>query len=144
MILYLDTSGLAKLFIEEEGSDRVDAMAAEAMDIVTSVIAFPEMLSALGRRHREGSMTSRAFQASLGGFQESWNRLTKILAGEKISEDAGALVLRHGLRGTDGIHLASALSIRQAHVAKAVHFLSFDARLNAAAKKEGFRELFPG
>jgi len=138
VILYLDTSGLVKLFIEEEGSDRVEAFAAEAADVVTSVIAYPEMLSALGRRRRDGSLSSGDFQTGLDAFKGKWKRLTRILVGEKICEDAGKLVVRHGLRGMDGIHLAAAMSIRRAHSGNAVHFLSFDRRLNAAAEKEGF------
>ena len=144
MILYLDTSSLAKLFIEEDGSDRVEEMAAEATDVATSVITFPEMLSALGRRLREGDMTPEAFQAGLEGFKERWKKLTKILVDHILVEDAGQLVLRHGLRGMDGIQLAAALKIRGRHSAHAVHFLSFDDRLNDAAAREGFRELHRG
>ena len=49
MILYLDTSALVKLYVEEAHSDWVHACAAEAEVLATSVVARPEMLSALSR-----------------------------------------------------------------------------------------------
>jgi len=47
---------------------------------------------------------------------------------------AGALAERHGLRGYDAVQLAAALDLRAADAP--VEFLSFDSRLNRAARRE--------
>jgi predicted nucleic acid-binding protein len=53
-----------------------------------------------------------------------------------IAEHATALVTRHPLRGSDAIHLASALELGRATGAPAL-FCCFDARLTRAAAGEG-------
>ncbi len=54
MILYLDTSSLAKLYFEEEDSGPVQRQIKSSKLIFSSVIAYPEMCSALSKRKREG------------------------------------------------------------------------------------------
>ena len=55
MTVYLDTSSLVKLFLEESGSDQVRALVADATAIATSVVAYAETRAALARRRRNGS-----------------------------------------------------------------------------------------
>ncbi len=52
------------------------------------------------------------------------------------------MVLKHGLRGVDPIHLSSVLILRSAGAGE-VAFSSFDERLNAAAASERFSVLSP-
>ncbi|MEK7870800.1 MAG: type II toxin-antitoxin system VapC family toxin, partial [Nitrospirota bacterium] len=54
LILYLDTSSIVKLYIEEAGSDAVRRWAGEAEVLATCRIAYPELISALNRRLRGG------------------------------------------------------------------------------------------
>ena len=53
MMLYLDTSSLVKLYIEESSSDEVRRWVQKATTLVSSRVAYPEALSAFARRHRE-------------------------------------------------------------------------------------------
>ena len=42
MILYLDTSSLVKIFVEEDGSQEVRELVDQAAWVSTSVVAYPE------------------------------------------------------------------------------------------------------
>ena len=53
MILYLDTSALVKLYVEEEGSDEVKKACEQAQVVVTSRLAYAEARSAFARAWRE-------------------------------------------------------------------------------------------
>ena len=62
MFLYLDTSSLVKLFIEERHSDRVREWL-DAVDVVlTCRVAYAEAASAFSRRRREGGITQADYR----------------------------------------------------------------------------------
>ena len=133
MILYLDTSALVKLYVEEEHSDWVHACAAEAEVLATSVVALPEMLSALSRKRREGAFAASDFSQVVEQLGEDWDNLAVAVVQPRR---AGDLATRHPLRGFDAVHLAAALQFLQEEADVQGWFLSFDKRLNAAATAE--------
>ena len=57
MILYCDTSALIKRYVEEKGTERVDALWEDCQGVSTSVVAFAEAMSAFSRRLREGLLS---------------------------------------------------------------------------------------
>jgi predicted nucleic acid-binding protein len=58
LILYLDTSSLIKLYVEESGSRDVEGLVAEASLVCTSVVTYPEARSALARLCRKGNLSA--------------------------------------------------------------------------------------
>ena len=54
--VYLDTSALAKLYVEEDGSDELDTALVDRRDFLISELALTELTSAIARRVREGDM----------------------------------------------------------------------------------------
>jgi predicted nucleic acid-binding protein len=56
--IYLDASALVKLFVPEPASDSLNQALLGAEDVIVSDLALTEMASALGRRMREGRLTS--------------------------------------------------------------------------------------
>jgi predicted nucleic acid-binding protein len=133
MILYLDTSALVKLYVEEDHSDWVHACAAEAEVLATSVVALPEMLSALSRKRREGALAASDFSQVVEQLGEDWENLAVAAV---QPHRAGDLATSHPLRGLDAVHLAAALEFLQEGEGVQECFLSFDKRLNAAAAAE--------
>lgn len=138
MILYLDTSSLVKLYLEEVYSDSVQDWVREAEIVATSRVAFPEAMSAIGRRSRNGDVDATGFKQVCKALKEQWKQLAIIDMDEFA---AGALAVKHGLRGFDAIHLDAALAVREQADEIFIAFSSFDERLNAAAMAEGF-EIF--
>jgi len=136
MILYLDTSALVKLFIEEVGSPDVRTATRLAGESATSRIAYVEFLATLARREREGLPPAEA-QEIRKQFEAKWSDLMVVEVSRAISIKAGALARVHRLRAYDAVHLASAQEIYE--MATDVVFACFDVRLNDAAKAQSLR-----
>ena len=62
MKAFFDSSGLAKRYIEEPGSSRVQEILEGATSLGLAAICIPEMVSALCRRKREGSLSHKQYQ----------------------------------------------------------------------------------
>lgn len=140
MILYLDTSSIVKLYIEEAGTDAVRRWAGEAEVLATCRIAYPELISALNRRLRGGDISRKEFRLLIDGFSKEWADFA-IIDFDEI--EAGHLAEKYGLRGFDAIHLSALklLKDRDNHISLA--FSSFDKELNRAAASDGFTVLTP-
>ncbi|HEU4760279.1 MAG TPA: type II toxin-antitoxin system VapC family toxin [Dehalococcoidia bacterium] len=136
MILYLDTSSLLKLYVEEPGSAEVEASAREAAGVASSLVAYAEARAALARAHRDRRLTTRAYRAVVRAFEDQWPSYTAVAVAESIVRLAGTLAERHALRGFDAIHLASALALRD-NLQEPVAFSASDGALMAAAGLEG-------
>lgn len=134
MILYLDTSSLVKLYLEEPGTKEVQSRLQRADVVATSVIAYPEAHAALSRRHREGALTKSEFNAVVEEFRDTWSRFLAVILSAPVYVRAGTLAVTHGLRGMDGIHLASCVELLRD--GDRVEFLAHDLRLMRAAAKE--------
>lgn len=141
MILYLDTSALVKLYVQEAHSSRVRGWVQEAEIVATCRVAYPETLSAIRRRFTEGDLTRKEQDLLLGRFSKDWTHFAAVDFDER---EAGRLVIKHGLRGLDALHLSAAIQLRSAQGSLALAFASFDAKLNSAAATEGFVVLAPG
>lgn len=142
MILYLDTSCLVKLYVNEKGAEEVRRAVESADELASSMVAEAEWRSAMARCRREGLLSSAELTALKRDFREDWTHMLCIQLTDGISALAGNLAESHGLRGFDAIHLASALSILDDQDGE-TWFFSADAKLNAAAKREGLKKIFP-
>jgi uncharacterized protein len=133
--LYLDTSSLLKLYVEESGSERVWEQMELATVVATSVLAYPETRAALAQRRRERVLSAAGFSAAKRTFEAEWTKYVAVEVTDALCKDAGQLAERYALRGYDSIHLASFLEVaRRAGVTDA-GFSSFDDRLNTAARR---------
>jgi predicted nucleic acid-binding protein len=134
VILYLDTSSLAKIYVPESGSDKVRALVAGAAVVTTSRVAYPELRAALARRRRERTLRPAAFNAAKDAFEADWTRYVVVDVTPAICRDAGDLAERYRLRGFDSLHLASFASVVRGAAGLTTRFSSFDERLNRAAR----------
>lgn len=134
MTLYLDTSSLVKLYVNETGSDEVRGLVDRARIVATSVIAYAEARSALARLRREDFLQPAAFASIKRTLDEDWPSYLTLDVTASISRAAGDLAERYRLRGYDSVHLASFLEVARRAGAGETEFSSFDDRLNRAAK----------
>lgn len=139
MILYLDTSSLVKLYVEEQGSEQVLELAREAHTIATSWLTYTEARSAFARKYREGAISLAEYQKRADEFESEWGvGYLALEVSYNILLDAGNLAAKHPLRALDAIHLASALHIADGPwPPTSFTFSSADGRLLAAARAEG-------
>jgi predicted nucleic acid-binding protein len=135
LIVYLDTSSLVKLYVEEEGSGRVRELVERAEVVATSVVAYAEARAALARQRREGGLTADGYDRAKNDFERDWPKYLTIEVNEAVYRRAGDLAEKHHLRGFDSLHLASYLSLFR-DGARQLRFSAFDEALNRAARKE--------
>jgi predicted nucleic acid-binding protein len=135
VILYLDTSSLVKLYLNEADSEKVRESVTEAEIVVTCRIACPEFHSALTRRRNNNEISKEDYEILCKAFDLDWERLSVLDFDER---QAGTLVRKHGLRGADAVHLSSVMQLAGGNEKLAIAFSSSDRKLNDAAAAEGF------
>ena len=134
MTLYLDTSSLLKLYVQENGSDQVRQDIAEAATAATSAVSYAEARASFARRRREGTITAAVFRVIKRDFDRDWPRLVVIEPTVALCRTAGELAERYRLRGFDSIHLATFLQLAHDARPSETRFSSFDRELNRAAR----------
>lgn len=135
MILYLDTSALVKLYVDEPMSHELAIAVNEVEAVATSLLAYAETRAALARARREARLSARDYRHVVETFVEDWNRYVVLEVTDRLVKNAGELASHRALRGYDALHLASALSLNE-QVASGVTFLAFDHDLMRAARRE--------
>ena len=113
MILYLDTSSLVKLYVEEAASADVEDLVGSAEIAGTSLIAYAEARAAFARRLRENAFSSKDYSRLCSQFELDWENFLTIHVTREIVRMAGDLAEKHSLRGYDAVHLASAVMLRE-------------------------------
>jgi predicted nucleic acid-binding protein len=135
VILYLDTSSLVKLYVEEPGSAAVRGMLEEAEIAATSVVAYPEARAALARRRRERSLTVAGHRRAKAALDADWPRMLALDVSASVARAAGDLAERQRLRGFDALHLACYLGMVKEFPGEDVRFSSADRTLERAARR---------
>jgi predicted nucleic acid-binding protein len=133
LIHFLDTSALIKLYIAEEGSERL-ARRVEGQSIAVSDLAFAEVHATLARRLRESLLTIAEYQLTTRRFAVDWQGLIRVSVSPTVLQLVPNLCQRHPLRSADSLHLASALMLHKE--ALSVTMVACDQRLLAAASEE--------
>lgn len=134
MTLCLDTSALAKRYLAEPGSDQVKELWNSPEILSISVIGYAESLSLFHRHRREGHLVQPRLQEVLDMFEGDWSELEAIEVSIDVNLHVPLLLQRHPLKGSDAIHLATALLLRDRGAT--VSFVCADRPL-LAAEAEG-------
>ena len=135
---YWDASALVPLVVAEPQSGRVRRWLAEDDGIVTWAWTRTEIVSAIERRTREGSLTRSQRRNTLHGFEafsQSWDEVSDLLA---VRARACALLARHPLRAAGAGQLAAALLVQE-QLGSGLAFVCLDQRLSLAAERESLR-----
>jgi uncharacterized protein len=109
LTFYFDTSALMKLVVEEEGSETAAALWDRSDAVVTTRLAYAEGRAALAAARRMGRLSEQGHQAAKREFERVWRQLRLIELAELVVQAAGDLAEQLALRGSDAIHLASAV-----------------------------------
>ena len=110
-IVYFDASALVKLVVEELGSE-IAAALWDGCDIaVSSRLAYPEVRAALAAAGRNCVLDDASLARCERDWEQFWAGIRPVELTESVQMAAGELAKRHGLRGADAVHLASALQL---------------------------------
>ena len=123
-VYYFDTSALVKRYVLEVGTPWVLHLVdpANANEFYMAQITGPEIIAALFRRVRTGTLTLADARRAATNFRADWqNHYQVVEVRTNIIEHAMTLAENHGLRGYDAVHLAAALEI---HIERTAQHLS--------------------
>ena len=138
MILYLDTSSLVKLYVQETSSTEIKRLVEEAQIVATSRIAYVEARAAFGHKFREHGLAVKRYRSTIEDLDQDWENYFIIDVSDNLVKVAGLFAEKHSLKAFDAIHLVSSVVLRK-QSERAVTFSSFDKRLTSAAQREGLR-----
>lgn len=99
-----------------------------------------ECVSALARLEREGSMTTEMVSEAIARLKSLGAAWHEVQPTQVLRDTAVRLLRVHPLRAADSVQLASAV-IAADRDPGALEIISLDARLAAAARREGFSVL---
>lgn len=131
--IFLDSSALAKRYIEEKGSDQVQTILSSASALAVSVICVPEIVSALCRRRRERKISTAEYRSAKASVLSDIDDATVIGMTEEVIAQAVALLEQFPLRSADALHIACASEW------STDLFVSADDRQCKAARTRGLR-----
>jgi predicted nucleic acid-binding protein len=137
VILYLDTSALVKLYVDEPGRPAVVTELDQAAAVATVRVAYAEARAAFARKRREGGLDGKGLRRVVDRLDGDWAAYSVVDVTEPLVRRAGILAEHHGLRGYDAVHLAAAVELGRA--GGDVSFGCFDERLRRAARREKLR-----
>jgi predicted nucleic acid-binding protein len=127
-LLYVDTSAFLKLFVSEPGSGpMLELSLANPNNLASSDLLIAETIGTLNRRALDVSHARAALKA------------VHLMPIRRDTLDVAADLSKFGLRTLDGIHLATALSVKSNIDA----FITFDHKLAEVAQQFGLNVIEP-
>ena len=142
-VYFVDSSALVKRYISEIGSTWIVGLFDPALnnDVLIAAIAGVEIVAAITRRTRGGSISATDATAACSQFRSDLQSEYQVVEiTQSIINSAMALAEALGLRGHDAVQLAAGCEINALCIASSlppVTFVSADNELNAAAVSEG-------
>jgi len=136
VIAYFDASALVKRWVQERGTEIVQAAFESTAIKVTAMTSGAEVPAALSLAVRAGRVSPAAGESALRSFWQEWPSFARVYLSELTARQAGDLAWNLGLRGYDAVHLASALAA-STMAGEAATVVTFDRQLWRAAQQEG-------
>lgn len=132
-IVYIDSSALIKVFVEEEGSPEINQYMTEVVTggnvcFMTAAVTKAEVMAGLSAIRRGRHITKRQFEKAVANFRDQWNIFSIPDVTITLIDRAGEIGLNYKIKGCDAFQLASALE------GDADLIISTDNDLNMAAK----------
>ena len=133
MKVFLDSSALAKRYIQETGSEKVELILKQASSLGLSSLCPVEIISAMRRRRRELSLTKDQYLLAKQALVDDARDAEIVNVIPRVVGKAIAILEKEQLRAIDAIHIASAIEW------KASLFVSSDKKQLAAASHAGLK-----
>ena len=133
MNIFFDSSALAKRYVQEPGSDRVEEILFGASSLGVSMICLSEVISALCRRRRERRLSKQQYLSAKQALFQDLEDSSIVGVTEAVVAHAVQLLERWPLRSSDSLQVASAAEW------SADLFVSADERQCAAARGYGLQ-----
>jgi hypothetical protein len=136
--IYIDSSALAKVYVPEPESEALDGFLRGRHDLMISELVITEVMSAVARRKREGSLNAKQANEIRDAVlsDAGSGSLQRLDLNPSVHREAERMLLSTesvALRTLDALHIALALS------GAATRVITFDARMATAAALHGLQ-----
>lgn len=145
-LYYLETSALVKLYVYEDGTERLLSLAAGDAGHRFAILSLAqvEFRAAIRRRQRSGEVAASIADELIESFrQHSEGKFLIQSFSDSLLDVALELVDGYPLRGYDSMQLAGYLMLRSISGAEEPTFVCADKTLLSAARNEGCSVLDP-
>ncbi|HXR97614.1 MAG TPA: type II toxin-antitoxin system VapC family toxin [Terriglobales bacterium] len=131
--MFLDSSGMVKLYRSESGSRDVAMRLSQAEELGVSALSLTEVISALCRWRRENVLDGAQYRETKRQFQADWKDATVVELTAAVYGRAVHLLENWTLRSSDALQTACAIEWG------ADLFVSADSRQCTAARGAGLK-----
>lgn len=146
-LLYLDTSVLVKLYVQETGTEQMLALAHPDANHRLAIVSLAriEFRAAVRRRAKLGDIDSSVADALIRNFMEHLAGIFQVQPiNDAVLEESAGVVDRHMMRAYDAIQLGGCLALRLTVGEDVdVQFVCADEQLVEAARAEGIAVINP-
>lgn len=132
MTLYVDSSALLKLYVDEPDSEHAKTIIQSDRVLVSSWVTVVEM-----RRNLARLLDDPARAEAIAAAEADLDTFALVVAGELVCRSAARIGELLGVRSLDALHLATAQSLQIPRIP----FATFDLRQAQAARSLGFTVL---
>lgn len=139
---FWDASALASLIIEDSFSPRAGELSLQDAARVVWWGSEVECVSAIARMERLNALGAEAVLVALERLERLVSAWREVPPSPTLRKAALRLLRLHPLRAADALQLAAAMMAGEG-AAGPLPFVTFDARLADAARREGFSVLGP-
>lgn len=133
MKVFFDSSALAKRYIDEKGSDKVEEICRKTDTLTVSIICLSEIISALNRLRREKILNTNQYKKIKSALIKDLETADLYNISSRVIQLSIDLLERYTLRVMDSFHIGCAI------IADVDLFVSADQRQLVAAKKAGLK-----
>lgn len=136
MQVFFDSSSLAKRYLKEEGSEKVNEIFHQASSIVVSIICLPEIFSALNRLKRERKINGDQYDNIKRALAQDFKDFSVCDLTPAVIHKSISILELFDLRTMDALPIACALEM------KAEIFVTADKKQMAAAHQSHLESKF--
>lgn len=145
IIYYLDASAWVKRYYQEVGTQWVQGLFIRGETIGCATLGMIEVIATLSRKHKAREITAFQFKQKAQELEDDWKRFIQIQMTSEVVDNAKELTKKLALRGSDAIHLSSALLLQRRFLGKddRLIIVTSDYELKKAAKSTGLTDIDP-
>ncbi len=145
ILYYLDASAWVKRYYLEDGTTWVQNLFTHNQAMACASLGMIEVMATLSRKRKAREINLSQFKQKARELEDDWERFIKIQMTYEVVHVAKELTKKLSLRGSDAVHLSSALLLQKRFIEKddQLVMVASDYELIEAAESSGLRVLDP-
>jgi uncharacterized protein len=145
ILYYLDASAWVKRYYAEKGTEWVQDLFSRNELMACATLGVIEVTATLSRKRKAQEINPAQYRQKIEELEDDWGGFVQIQLTRELVSIAGELAKKYALRGSDAVHLASALRLQQRTDEKNVQVIivTADAELKKASESADLEVVDP-